>query len=227
MNRAHRAREMLKTRGNPKLVSSLLSEEYAALTERKKRKVKTVIIRAALDVLNADVAFSDHCVYCGWPNSYCDCIECLNPKGFRPQSGTTNDSNIMKIGNKSQYQNVKFADQHDPYMYQVKSRVDPTRTMQDSDDAMLENFFSRPIKIFSSQWDVGATYFEQFNPWSLYLNNPRVSNRIANFKLLRGKLKLKFVINGSGFQYGRLIASYLPLATADALSENRILYHKT
>jgi hypothetical protein len=127
----------------------------------------------------------------------------------------------MKIGNKSQYQNVKFADQHDPYMYQVKSRVDPTRTMQDSDDAMLENFFSRPIKIFSSQWDVGATYFEQFNPWSLYLNNPRVSNRIANFKLLRGKLKLKFVINGSGFQYGRLIASYLPLATADALSENR------
>jgi len=41
--------------------------------------------------------------------------------------------------------------------------------------------------------------------------------------LLRAKLHLKIVINGNGFQYGRLIASYLPYTVWDYLSTNASL----
>lgn len=39
--------------------------------------------------------------------------------------------------------------------------------------------------------------------------------------MLRCKLRLKFVINGSAFHYGRLLVSYLPLALFDTVSNTR------
>lgn len=101
--------------------------------------------------------------------------------------------------------------------------ADTTRRMQDSSDATLENFFSRPIKISEAEWATSITLGYDFDPWSLYFENPRVSNRLSNYKLLRCKLHLKFVINGNGFQYGRSIASYLPYESLDDMSTNTAL----
>ncbi|APG78949.1 hypothetical protein 2 [Beihai picorna-like virus 21] len=140
---------------------------------------------------------------------------------FMPQSGTTSDNTIMRVASESKHQNVEFGDQKDPYMYAVDDAVDPTRKLMDSDDARLDNFLSRPLKISETQWGTGTLFFQQIDPWSLYLQNPRVINRITNFNLLRAKLNLKIVINGNGFLYGRAIASYLPFAGFDNLSQNR------
>lgn len=141
----------------------------------------------------------------------------------RKQSGTSNDKNIMKVSAESDYQNVKFNDQHEPYLYDVDGTSDPTRSVTDMNDASLENFFSRPLKIGSFNWATSTSFYQAFDPWSLYFNNPRVINRISNYNLMRCKLHVKFVINGNGFQYGRLIASYLPLRTLDDLSTNALL----
>jgi len=144
---------------------------------------------------------------------------------FEPQSGngSTNDNNIVKISNHTVYENVKFADQHDPYLYDVDSTIDPTRRIQDTDDATLEHFFSRPLKIAEEEWATSSTLGFDIDPWSLYWENPRVINRIANYKLLRANMMIKVVINGNGFQYGRAMMSYLPLDTWDTLSSNASL----
>ena len=141
------------------------------------------------------------------------------------QSGeaTTADNNIFKVGNQSTYENVQFSDQHDPYMYEVESTMDPTRSLQDANDASLANFFSRPVKVSEEEWSTSANLNYDIDPWSLYFDNPRVANRLTNFSLLKANLKVKIVINGNGFQYGRMLVSYLPFDVYDTLSTNAAL----
>ncbi|APG78571.1 hypothetical protein 2 [Wenzhou picorna-like virus 5] len=141
------------------------------------------------------------------------------------QSGdaTTADNTIFKVGDEATYENVQFSDQHDPYMYSVDAVMDPTRSLQDANDASLANFFSRPIKIAEEEWSTSANLNFDIDPWSLYFDNPRVSNRLTNFSLMKANLKVKVVINGNGFQYGRMLVSYLPFDVYDNLSTNAAL----
>lgn len=133
------------------------------------------------------------------------------------QSG---ERSVMQISSDTTSQNVAFADQHQPYMESVDTFVDPTRTMQDASDADLGSFFSRPIKIASINWDTSSGLYQRIDPWSLYFNNPRVANRLTNFNLLRASLKVKIVINGNGFLFGRAMACYQPFDQLDQLTEN-------
>jgi hypothetical protein len=142
---------------------------------------------------------------------------------LEPQMDIPGEGRIETVNKSQKYQNVVFSDQTDPYMYAVDSPMDPTRMLQDTHDATLENFFLRPVKIVSSDWAVSNNFYEKFDPWSLYLENPRVANRIANYNLFRAKLRLKVVINGNSFLYGRAIASYLPLAFYDEQSSANAL----
>jgi hypothetical protein len=81
-------------------------------------------------------------------------------------------------------------------------------------DATLEEFFSRPVRIHSFVWTPGSPMFEFIDPWSLFFHNVRVVNRINNYNLLRALLHIKVVLNGNGFYYGRAMASYLPRANS-------------
>lgn len=121
----------------------------------------------------------------------------------------------------SQHQNVHFSDQTPQWDYTVDSMPDPTFNIADTDDASLGNFFSRPVKIQSYTWATGMNLSEMFNPWQDFFENPRVLNRITNFNLLRCKLKVRIVLNGNGFHYGRAIASYIPLHNLDAFTKDR------
>lgn len=139
---------------------------------------------------------------------------------MKPQSGIE-----YSLGpSQHKEQNVVFNDQISAFKTEVTSTVDVTRSQQDTHDAELADFFARPIKIAEYEWAIGAGLFQQFNPWSLYLENPRVSNRIANFNMLRCKLHLKFVINANGFMYSRVLASYLPFHNWDSLTESSALF---
>lgn len=144
-------------------------------------------------------------------------------KIFEPQSGVVNDQTIMQVGSDSKQQNIAFADQVDPYMTSLDGEVDSTRRLQDSDDAMLENFFSRPIKIHEEEWSTSTTLGFDIDPWELYFENARVSNRLANFNLLRAKLHVKVLVNGNGFQYGRALCYYQPFEYWDSLTTNAAL----
>lgn len=139
------------------------------------------------------------------------------------QSGQTHDAKIFSAETKAKYENVQFSDQHDPYAYEMETVMDETRRMEDQDDATLAKFFSRPVKIAEQEWSTSTSLNFDLDPWSLYFNNPRVSNRLTNFYLLRANLRVKVVINGNGFQYGRMLVNYLPLPTYDTMSTNAAL----
>lgn len=79
----------------------------------------------------------------------------------------------------------------------------------------LGSFLSRPVKISEFVWNGSTVAVPDVDPWSLFLEHPTVARKIANFKLLRGDLKLKIVINGSPFLFGRLMAYYNPLPGVD------------
>lgn len=118
-------------------------------------------------------------------------------------------------------QNIMFTDQSPAFDYVVDSQPDPTYMAADKTDATLGEFFSRPLKIASYEWATDQILFEKFNPWELFWENPRVNNRISNFSLLRAKMKIKVLINGNGFHYGRAILSYNPLPSTDSFTVDR------
>ena len=143
------------------------------------------------------------------------------------QSGTEKFGvTITKPAKGTKEQNVSFNDQNPAYMYTVDSMPDSTFGQADLSDARLEDFFKRPIKIASYEWGTNNLIFEKFNPWTLYFENTRILNRIANFSLLRAKLHLKVLINGNGFHYGRAILSYLPLKQLDDFTVDRSFFQQ-
>lgn len=95
---------------------------------------------------------------------------------------------------------------------------DNTFGVADRSDTDLGNFFQRPIVVFQYEWQIRDQTDVEFNPWRLYLNDKRVANRITNYRNLRGRLHLKFTINGSQFHYGLMIASYRPLPIVDSFT---------
>lgn len=131
------------------------------------------------------------------------------------QSGTSTSYTLTEGNENATYENVRFSDQMDPYMIDMSETPDPTRYMQDANDTSLENFFSRPVKIRESEWLVNGSLNFDIDPWSLYFENPRVANRLTNYKLLRANLHVKIVINGNGFFYGRILVGYNPLDAFD------------
>lgn len=100
-------------------------------------------------------------------------------------------------------------------------RADPSRDLIfKSVDTSLANFFQRPILTRTYTWtplQVGA-FTAVFNPWTDFFTNSRVGNRINNYNLLRANLHVRFLINGNGFYYGRLMADYAPLPADDYVS---------
>jgi hypothetical protein len=142
----------------------------------------------------------------------CDAIEIL-----KPQSGETSSNyDLLEGDGLNTYENVRFSDQMDPYILDASEAPDETRKLQDSSDATLERFFSRPIKIHEDEWLVDGALNFDIDPWSLYLQNPRVANRLTNYKLLRCNLHIKVIINGNSFHYGRMLVGYNPLDLYDA-----------
>jgi len=93
--------------------------------------------------------------------------------------------------------------------------------LSSTSDASLGSFLGRPTRIAEYQWSVGLPLFEEFNPWKLFLDDPRVAEKIANFELYRSKLHVKMVISGTGFHYGRALVSYNPLSGFDEVTVDR------
>jgi hypothetical protein len=164
---------------------------------------------------------ADWCTNCCLYGKHCQCL--FEPhSNFEPQSGVEG-ANVTTAPTSQKKQNLRFADQIQAYENEYQAVMDPTRKDMDMDDATLDQFFSRPLKIASYEWGTGTTLAEDMNPWTLYFTNPRVINRIVNYNLLRCNLRVKIVINGNGFQYGRALVSYLPLQPTDNLSSNAAL----
>lgn len=113
-----------------------------------------------------------------------------------------------------------FSDTDSNVINTICGEMDSTRYLAANAADGMAAFLSRPLLVQTITVAVGASTFVEFNPWKRFLDNKRVVNRINNYNNLRAKLHVKFLINGNGFYYGKLIASYLPLKASDALEHN-------
>jgi len=138
-----------------------------------------------------------------------------------PQSGNINSYMTGPPEHKEQV--ISFKDEQPGFTTMLDSLPDATSHITHKGDASLQAFFARPLKIQEYQWAIGASLYEEFNPWSDVFSNARVINRMANYKLLKAKICVKMLINGNGFYYGRAIASYTPLPTYEEFIPVRAL----
>lgn len=120
--------------------------------------------------------------------------------------------------------NVEVTDLRDAAMGSsvgFNARSDPTRdNIFFAPDASLANFFARPIVAATYTWtpSQASPFTAILNPWTLFFGNKRVVNRINNYSQMRANLHVRFMINGNGFYYGRLLADYAPLSANDQMS---------
>lgn len=80
----------------------------------------------------------------------------------------------------------------------------------DTSHTDLGNFLSRPVQIQQYELNVGSALNVSFTPWGNFLRTAAVRRKIENYSLLRGKLHLRFLVNGGPTYYGKLIAAYNP-----------------
>jgi hypothetical protein len=109
-------------------------------------------------------------------------------------------------------QQVVFANEPPGMVVTAEMHVDDlSSSMQLSQD--LGSYLERPRLIFSYAWaENGANGLKtDFSPWQLFFANLSMSEKLQGFGLMRAKLHLKFLINGSPFYYGSLMAAYTPL----------------
>jgi hypothetical protein len=144
------------------------------------------------------------------------------PEFLSPQAGEDLNITIAPSQSRMQSEIVSFNDQNASYNYTVDSDPDPTFGVADMADLSLAKFLSRPALIQSYNWPVAnISIYERFNPWRDFFSEPRIANRIAHYAFMRCKLKLRIIVNGNQFHYGRAIVSYIPLPGYDALTKDR------
>lgn len=116
-------------------------------------------------------------------------------------------------------QTLKFKDGTPQWEVGMQATSDSTRYVTPNSDVTMENFMSRPVLIGTSAWTPGLSpYTLTLDPWTSFFSNKRVINRINNYKIMNCKLKLKFIVNGNPFYFGRLMVDYLPLPTYDKIT---------
>ena len=81
-----------------------------------------------------------------------------------------------------------------------------------------DGFFQRPVRIASFEWEIGVAFKKEFDPWELFCEDPRISNRLAHFRNLKMDLHVQLLVNGNPFYYGLGIMAYTPLPDCDEYS---------
>lgn len=140
------------------------------------------------------------------------------------ETRTYNDGNrlsneVTRIGGDEIQHVTGFADDIDPYVITRSGERDDTAYGTASSEVQLRQFLCRPTLIATINTQTGGFVDSEINPWLLFFSNPIINRKIQNYKQFRGRLNVKFIINGNEFMYGAITASYLPLSGYDKFSE--------
>lgn len=139
---------------------------------------------------------------------------------YTPQSGALGTIQEEGVANLTE-QITNFEEQDAGWTTKIGAGSDATMNLSSTSDASLGAFLGRPTRIAQLPWTVNQPTFVRIKPWELFLNDPRVAEKIANFELYRSKLHVKIVISGTGFHYGRALVSYNPLSGFDEITTER------
>lgn len=137
-----------------------------------------------------------------------------NSTGYRENTRVTEFTSTNQIT--EQIQSVSFQDGGLSTAVAYDGSMANETDFNASDEVGMGKFLERPVKIASLVWTPQVVFTGlTINPWTLFLENKRVINRINNFFTLTGQLRVKIVINGNPFYYGRMMVDYQPIPSYD------------
>jgi hypothetical protein len=124
-----------------------------------------------------------------------------------------------------QQQTVTFKEGPGTYTVNAAAPRDPTYLDGFTDNAALANFFQRPIRLDSFEWNTTNGFTKSnvtrtIDPWALWQLDTRVKAKLQNYSYASFDLKLRFILNGTPFQYGRMLVAYIPYAPPDSVYAN-------
>lgn len=75
----------------------------------------------------------------------------------------------------------------------------------------IGDFFSRPVRLHSSELDFGTDFDLNLDLWTLYLLQPSVRAKLRNQAFLRATMCVRITTEGTPFDFGKLLVSPQPL----------------
>jgi len=124
---------------------------------------------------------------------------------------------VESLNASQQQETTSFRDSAALYSVDMEAERDPSYNDGSTEEVPIASFLERPVKIHSRVWSVGYTTSNTdaiFDPWVLWQSDVRVRDKLANYAYASFDLKVRFLINGSPFQYGRMMAVYIPYGDA-------------
>jgi len=120
-------------------------------------------------------------------------------------------------------QTVTFMEEAPLYRMDAVAPRDTTYTDPFADNLPLDKYFARPIQIATGTWTTTFTrssLFEEINPWILWQQNERIANKLKNYAYASWDQAIRVVLNGTPFQYGKLMVVYIPYGDVGSLVTN-------
>jgi len=109
-------------------------------------------------------------------------------------------------------QTTTFVDEIDGLTVGEPSEVNDYEISDSTTSADLQDFLSRPVRIFSGTWAESAPQGNLFtiSPWALFFNNTQIKYKLHNYSFIRANLHVKVIVNASPFYYGAARWCYRP-----------------
>lgn len=113
-------------------------------------------------------------------------------------------------------ENLQFEDNVGLQSFTVPHNRDATFNVGMETNVGLATFLERPIYYKDIQWtatftdhgdSVFTTFFDPFKEWQ---NNAQIKDKIKNYTYISFDLNVRFMYNGSPFQYGKMMINYVP-----------------
>lgn len=145
----------------------------------------------------------------------------MDGEGSRSQNPSL-DSDVATLNKTPMYGAEKTETSPDTHMITFSDdahtehiEVDDVRlSLQDyglRDQSNLGEFLKRPVQIANINWSIGSNITIPINPMETFFANNTMRDKLRYFRNFYGKMKLKFLLNGNPFYYGRIIAAWKPM----------------
>jgi hypothetical protein len=110
---------------------------------------------------------------------------------------------------------VRFIDNAVGATLDLPTSDNPVARVDGTEDLSLGRFLARPTLIDTLTWSTSdiSGIKTTFDPWTAFLSSPAIAKKIDNYAFLRGNLHVKFLVNGTPFQYGSMRFCYSPLGS--------------
>jgi len=130
---------------------------------------------------------------------------------YSPWSNNSCFQDDLELECQMSQSNIAFIDEVESNSIDLSERPDPTRTDDELNVADFKSFLSRPVKIYTATWAEATSLDTTFNPWLLWAQQSQIKNKLNNYGLFRGTLKIKMMVNAAPFFYGAGRLTYEPL----------------